>query len=66
MNFPSANWNDKLPEIFAVSKWWLMEHQAFIMIGTAVAIAMAVIGMIANLFDRNKDDDDDGFDYHEV
>lgn len=63
---PTANWNDLIPEIFASSKWFIMEHQAFIMIGTAIAIGMAVLQMIVNLLDRsnNKDDDDDGFDYY--
>lgn len=62
---PSANWEDKLPEIFAYSKWFIAENQAFVMIGVAIALAMTIMVVIVNLFDRSKgdEDDDDGYDY---
>lgn len=61
---PSADWGEKIPEIFYYAKWWISEYQVFVMIGTAIALAMALLQIIAGLF--TKDDDDDGFDYREI
>lgn len=63
MEMPSAHWEDQLPMMWEVVWWWLREHQVFIMIGTAVSLAMAILTMIVGLFERQDDDDD--FDYIE-
>lgn len=61
---PSANWGEKIPKIFYYTKWFIMEHQVFVMIGTAVVIAFSILALIVGLFEPKKEDD--GFDYREI
>lgn len=64
---PTGFWSqEKIQLMFYYAKWFLAEHQAFIMIGTALALSMAVLSMIVNLFDRNKKDDDEDYEYREI
>lgn len=62
---PSGHFDQMIPDIFYYAKWFISEYQAYIMIGTAISLASAILIMIVNLFDRNKDDDD-GYDYREI
>lgn len=63
---PSGHFDDMIPGIFYYAKWFISEYQAFVMIGTAIAIAFAILILIVSLFERRKDDDDDGYDYREI
>lgn len=64
-DMPSGHFDAMIPDIFAVTKWFLKEYQAFVMIGTAVVLAFTILALIASLFDRRKDkDDDDEYDIY--
>lgn len=67
-SLPDSGWTaEDLGEIFAVTRWWLGEHQMFVMVGVAVALAFTILIMIVNLFDRSKEeeDDEDPYEYRE-
>lgn len=65
-SLPESGWTaEDLNEIFAVTRWWLGEHQMFVMVGVAVALAFTILVMIVNLFDKNKDDEDEPYEYRE-
>lgn len=66
-SLPDSGWTaEDLTEIFAVTRWWIGEHQMFVMVGVAVALAFTILVMIVNLFDKNKDDDEeDPYEYRE-
>lgn len=63
---PTMGWNaEKMGQIFYYTTWFIKEYQIFIMVGTAVALAFAILSMISNLFDRSRtnDKEEDPFDF---
>lgn len=64
-DMPSANWESQLPLFWHYVRWFLEENQVWIMIGIAIMLATVLLQVIANLFIKDKDDEDDGYDYKE-
>lgn len=61
---PDPEYVKQLPLLWHYTKWFISINQVWIMIGTAIALAFAVLAMVVRLFVRD-DDDDDGYDYKE-
>lgn len=63
---PTGFWTPaKIERMWYYCKWFIAEYQMFIMIGTAIALAITILTMVVNLFDRNKDGEDE-YDYKEI
>lgn len=59
LNLPSAGWDaGDLAQFFAYVKWFIGEHQMWIMLVIAFLIAVFASDMILSLFTRRNDDDE--------
>lgn len=58
-DLPTTDWSDKLPLLWYYMKWWIKEHQVWVMIVASFPIAAALIGIVTNLFTRDDDEEDE-------
>lgn len=59
VGLPSYNWQDKLPEIWQYTRWFLEENQIFVMIAVGFFAAVGVVSLVLTIFERKEKEEED-------